>query len=260
MTRSTSTVPKFFVQGNVYQANYWSATDTHIRTTIQSFDATIIKALSYYYDKDNPHNLSRWTVEGGIRVIAHNNSSGSYNGLFTYSSAGTCYITIYRNNTSNVEKLMGTIFHELGHFIHFRERNGYGSMKITDRLIQESFASYSGWYLTEKYYRELGYQKNPGEDVSGQARQTSWRSTTSGDWGYYSPLFVDLVDDYNQAAYNDAYNDDKVKSTHYSTIMRIVKESSDWASCKSILRESAGLPTQELNAFLDPYEYWYSNK
>jgi hypothetical protein len=155
---------------------------------------------------------------------------------------------------------MGTVFHELGHFVHFRERGGYSSMSKTDRFLQESFASYAGWYLTERYYRELGYQKGPGEDISGQARQTSWRSTTSGDWGYYSPLFVDLIDDFNQSGYGAAYNDDRGRGTPPATLMRIAKESADWASCKAILREENDLVGQSLDAFLAPYEYWYSNK
>jgi hypothetical protein len=258
VTRNTSTVPKFFVQGNVYQSNWWSADETHVSHKIGTFDAAIIRALSYYYY--TPHELSKWTVPDGIRVIAHNNSSGSYNGLFTYSSLGVSYITVYRNNTSNVNFLMGTVLHELGHFVHFRERGGYANMKVTDRFLAESFASYSGWWLTERYYRELGYEKSPGEDISGQARQTSWRSTTSGDWGYYSPLFVDLVDDYNQSARGDAYNDDRVKLTSPATIMRIAKESDTWESCKAILRADAPLAAQGLDAFLTPYEYWYGHK
>ncbi len=114
--------------------------------------------------------------------------------------------------------------------------------------------------MVEKYYTELGYVKiNPGEDLSGQAAQTSWRSTTSGDRGYYSPLFVDLVDNFNQATYfGSSYNNDELKGLHYSIIREIAEKSADWASCKSIL--GAHIPAGELEAFLAPYEAWYAKR
>jgi hypothetical protein len=129
-------------------------------------------------------------------------------------------------------------------------------MQIVDRLLQESFASYVGWYLTEKYYAELGYTKSPGEDISGQDRQ-SWTSSVSGSMGYYSPLFVDLVDAFDQSSLYMAYNRDEIKSVHYATIMRIARESSNWTSCKSILREDPG---QDWDTFMAPYDLWYQNR
>jgi hypothetical protein len=133
-------------------------------------------------------------------------------------------------------------------------------MKSIDRLLQESFANYAGWYLTEKYYANIGYVSSPREDISGQARQISWTSKTEGEMGYYSPLFVDLVDNFNQAVYfGSSYNNDMVKGVHYSVIMRIARESTDWASCRSILEEYETFTGQDPESFLAPYEAWYEN-
>ncbi|MDR2936399.1 MAG: hypothetical protein LBU80_03550 [Rikenellaceae bacterium] len=254
ITRESSTTPKNFFQGDVFQTAFWSGTNTHIRPTVQSVDATIINSLNHFYYTN--HNLTRWEVPGGIRIIADNDTNYSYNGLFSYGSGNSCHITIYRNNIVNRNILAGTVFHELGHFVHFKERGGYSGMKIADRFLQESFASYVGWYLTEDYYAKLGYVKIRGEDISGQARQ-SWQKTTTGDWGCYSPLFVDLVDDFNQASNygNPTYNHDEIKGLHYSVIMKIARESSNWTSCKGILREA--LTGSDLNTFLEPYDYWF---
>jgi hypothetical protein len=125
-------------------------------------------------------------------------------------------------------------------------------MQIVDRFLQESFASYVGWYLTEKYYAELGYIKSPGEDISGQDRQ-SWTPSVTGSMGYYSPLFVDLVDSFDQSSLYSTYNRDEIKSVHYATIMKIARESSDWTSCKSILREDSG---PDWDTFFAPYDRW----
>jgi hypothetical protein len=263
VTRENSTIPKSFFQGAVYQANNWSEANSHVSTALQPQDATIIKALNYYYY--HTHNLTKWEYTGGIHVIADPNSSTSYNGLFTYSSSNNCYITIYRNNTGdNKNVLMGTVFHEMGHFIHFKERGGtYKSMKNVDRLLQESFASYVGWYMTEKYYNDLGYVKtSTADDISKQARQTSWTQSENSDWGYYSPLFVDLVDNYDQSSSNSRYNRDAIKEVHYSVIMQIAQESETWESCKSILYAKVpdrNITARDLDTFLAPYNYWYSH-
>lgn len=260
VTRENSTIPKNFFQGDVYQEVFWSETHTHIRTTVQPADATILNALNYYYY--TTHNLTKWEIAGGIRVIAHNESSSGYNGLFTYTGSGSCYITIYRNNTVERNLLAGTVLHEIGHFIQFKERGGYNNMRVVDKLLQESFASYVGWYLTEKYYEELGYVKNPGQDISGQDRQFSWERTTSGALGYYSPLFIDLADDFDQGIYSTSYrkyNRDEIKGLHYGIVMKIAKESANWASCKSILRENETLSGQSWDDFLAPYDDWYGS-
>jgi hypothetical protein len=262
LTRDNTTTPKTYFQGAVYQSTFWSEDNTHVRVSVQSFDAAIIQSLNYFYYKD--HHFTKWEAAGGIRIIAHSESNGSYNGLFTYTSANSCHIAIYRNNIGNDRYLMvGTIFHEMGHFIHFNERGGtYSGMKGTDRLLQESFASYVGWYLTEKYYTELGYEKDdPAKDITGQSRQFYWTQVTSGERGYYSPFFVDLVDTYNQSVKSTKtinYNFDEVKGVPYSVIMNIAKESADWASAKKILRANPTAAAQDLDTFLVPYEYWFT--
>jgi hypothetical protein len=197
--------------------------------------------------------------------MANTASNSSYNGLFTWSSTGNCYITVYRNNTVGRNILMGTVLHELGHFIHFRERGGTDkAMSGTDKLLQESLANYVGWYLTEKYYSDLGYVKpSAADDPSGQARQRTWTRESTGSLACYSPLFVDLVDGFDQSTLSSSYNRDRIKETHYSVIMRIAGESADWASCKAILYEelvekSKTVSRSDLDAFLEPYDYWYS--
>lgn len=255
ITRENSTIPKNFFQGDVYQNTFWSDTTTHIRTTVQAVDATIINTLNYFYYVN--HNITKWEIPGGIRIIAHNETNPNYNGLFTYTSSGSCYITVYRNNTIDRNRLMGTVFHEMGHFVHFKERGDFTRMKNVDRFLQESFASYVGWSLTEKFYEDLGY--TPSRDISGQGRQ-SWRQTMTGASGWYSPLFVDLDDDFNQAVqYASTYNQDKIKGSYSATIMRIARESTDWASCKSLLREDRSLAGEDLDTFLAPYDYWFSH-
>jgi hypothetical protein len=258
VTRENSTIPKSFFQGDVYQSEFWSGGNTYISVPIQPLEATIVKSLDYFYYRTHP--LTKWEVSGGLHVIANPNQSSLYNGLFTFSSTNNCYITIYRNNTTtNRSYLMGTVFHELGHFIHYRERGGsYGTFKIVDRFLQESFASWSGWYFTDRYFAELGYARDASEEISGQSRQYSWMSTRRDDWGYYSPLFVDLMDNYNQSTRDSKFNNDGVKGIPAATIMKVASESADWASCNGILRADKTITGAEWDKFLAPYEQWYA--
>jgi hypothetical protein len=259
ITRENSALPKNVVQGDVYDAELaWSDETAHISVQIQPYDATIIKALNYYYY--DSHVVTQWEDTNGIRVIADNDSNNAYNGTFTYSSSGICYITVYRNNTSDRNYLMGTVLHEIGHFVHFKERGSTQRFKLVDRLLQESFASYIGWYLTDEYYADLGYTRSIEEDVSDQSRQFEWYQTITGDLGYYSPLFIDLTDNFNQKQYypQSNYNYDEIKGVNYSIIDRIIKESTNWASCKSILMEYPDIAAQGLDAFFAPYDNWYA--
>jgi hypothetical protein len=41
--------------------------------------------------------------------------------------------------------------------------------------------------------------------------------------------------------------------------MKIVGESSDWESCRRILSEDSKLPSGDMEAFLAPYDYWYTH-
>lgn len=259
VTREGSTVPKSFFQGDVYQDNFWADESNVVGIDFTPLDATILKALNYYYYGN--HGLKKWEYDGGIRVISNSNSNGSYNGLFTYSGS-TCFITYYRNNSGNNRNiLMGTVFHELGHFIHFNESGGsYSAFTMVDRFLQESFASWVGWSLTQKYFAELGYVPDAGRDISGQSRQTSWVRTTTSDWGYYSPLFVDLEDTYNQSLIGSNYNDDRVKDVHYSVMMQVAADADTWEECKAILRREVTGQDQDLDAFFAPYDYWYANR
>jgi hypothetical protein len=122
VTKENSTVPKNYFQGDVFQEAFWTETNAHIRATVQPFDATILKSLNYFYNAS--HTFHKWEDTNGIHVIAHTSSNGSYNGLFTYTNMNTCHITIFRNNVTDRNRLMGTVFHEIGHFVHYKERGG----------------------------------------------------------------------------------------------------------------------------------------
>ncbi len=163
------------------------------------------------------------------------------------------------------------IFHELGHFIHFSLRNGYNRFKDVHIFIKESYASYVGWHLGELYYARRVYFPTPGEDITNYQRQWWWRTDT-GDASWYSPLFVDLIDNYDQSV-EEYYlcNPDPIAIPNASSpghfdghtlIKEIATSCTNWSTVKAKLQQFIGpgvYSSNDLTTYMAPYEYWFAN-
>ena len=180
-------------------------------------------------------------------------------GVFTCSALNSAYITIYNNHPDDMYKCVSVLMHELGHFVHYGERGGYRMFTKVHDLITESFASYVGWLLGNKFYTDKGYTGNLNV-IGNQSRQT-WHKGMTGTISHYSPLFVDLVDDFNQGSLNSKYPTDRIENVPNSLISIIAEEDYDWNELKSRLQNYVGTyyTEQDLTTYLSNYEYWFSN-
>jgi hypothetical protein len=113
----------------------------------------------------------------------------------------------------------------------------------------------------------MGYTETPGlYSFTGQARQT-WIKThyspTDAPHMYYSPLFVDLVDTYNQHNINSSYNNDSISIGPYiHTIIReIAAQCKTWDDMKNALDDYVGVfyTQTQFDSFCMPYNYWYEH-
>ena len=115
--------------------------------------------------------------------------------------------------------------------------------------------------MGELYYSVQRLLPIPFEDnITEQARQSWYALTTS--LPHYSPLYVDLRDDYNQCERlnNSRYPNDAIKNVPYSLINKLARESS-WAGVKQVLREhiSSGYYTEtQLNDFLVQWDKYFA--
>lgn len=106
----------------------------------------------------------------------------------------------------------------------------------------------------------MGYTPSPNDDLTGCNPQ-GWKKT-NGSTAYYTPLFVDLRDDYNQGSNLDAsYNYDIIKGVPNFIIKDVIANCTDWNSAKAKLRENAGTfySLTDINNFFAPYDYWFAN-
>ena len=232
------------------------------------------RAANYFFNTQTyfpkPY-LSDW-----IRIIANPNPNstpdGNYTGgVFYFPNSGSSnnsntFIEIWNNSTPDAD-VVGSMLHELGHFAHYWNNNS--RYRNTLRFIKEAFSSYSGWYLTHEYYRSLGRPIYSDEDITshglydGQSQQM-WDKTSSR---IYTPLLVDLTDNYNQRAYYGYFNpadfpNDNLKDVPASVIWNIIINSQDWTQFKTKLQSYSGTGTgkyytlADYNAWITTFEDW----
>ena len=205
-------------------------------------------ATYFYFYGD--HELDPKYQEGGLRLSVLDFSSGTGNaGECYYPTTNTpAYINIYDYYTK--ADIIGTIFHELGHFTHCYERAGmYYDMQTIEKFIRESFASYVGYYMACQYYREH-FHFLSSKDLN-QGRQY-WAGGSN-----YTPLFVDLFDTYNQhTSEYSRYPNDNLSGFSHEAMQLIAQEVETWGDCKTNLRSYIGVyyTAEDLNIYLAYYD------
>ena len=208
----------------------------------------IHRAVNYFYYANTsfiPANVfSPSSSLPEIRIKAYSTNKENANGSF-YPAGTSPYIEIFNNNNTNLE-VIGTTLHELGHFVHYwDDRSRFGR---THNLLIESFASYVGWYSGLQYYLSHGWINN---NNTSQQRQ-GWRRENNS---VYTPLFVDLTDDFNQGI------DDNIRNVPPSLVWSIIKSSTNWTECEQAIQSKVGTTyctTTQRDAYLANYVFWFS--
>ena len=207
------------------------------------FERQVYQSAWYYYHGSNsllniiPKIMGNSSDELRVAVYPFH-SSLSYQiqgetivgvGWFLTGNSTPPYIEIcnYASGTYRSSKIFGTTLHELGHASHFVS-NGT-SYHSTEKMVKESFASFSGWYNAYIYY----FSVVPGESsfryFTTQHRQNWYSDNTDS----YTPVFVDLSDIFNQyGSYNPAIND-AISGVPVSTIIDYAFQAQSWSDVYS---------------------------
>lgn len=169
--------------------------------------ATIFRAGNRYFEEDIG-GLKRpnvWTILkiAYIDDVGEGINWGDHWQTFIFGLAGLPNIKIWGKEDENLywesNELFSTTIHELGHASHISLLNDFQFIQV-EPLIRESWANCVEWYITKIEYNELNVvdYDNPDHspfDKEGDNIQR-WVTTDLHD---YTPLFIDLIDDYNQA-------------------------------------------------------------
>jgi hypothetical protein len=210
-----------------------------ISLTSSAYQETeICRAVSYFFNSQSvfPKNV----LSGGMKIRTYTNAGP--NGASGAFNPDTRDIFIYNTGSSD-GPVIGTTLHEIGHYIDCY--NSKTRMLASPLALSEAFSGYTGWYLAHEYYKTHGKFVSPSEDITnngiyGNARQ-DWSSTSSN---IYTPLFVDLTDNYNQrtTSYPNRPNDN-IANVPPSVIWSIITTCQTWTQFKSKFVSYAGTGT-----------------
>lgn len=207
------------------------------------------RAANYYYR--GSHEITKYDPGTRIVIRAFNQPDSIALGRFYYNS-NSCHIEIYKDEEDSSSKYIGTISHELGHYLHYG-LVGYSNFNSTQLLVSESFSSFVGWSLGHKYYQQYNYFLPSGlYDETGQA----WQNWT-GPSNEYSPLFVDLQDTFNQGSYSLGYVCDTISGVPYNAIQAIITNCNTWISVRQAL--AALVNTYYTQSEFDAFVILYGN-
>lgn len=192
--------------------------------------ATIYRAAYRFYH-GNTYGLTRPSNKRKEK-IAYIHKKGDVNGDYNRQLGSGVWsdIRIFGKNDSGwreSSEIFSTTCHELGHSAHYT--NASYNYKNSTKPIKESWARCVQYHLTNEEYKELGVFDKLNSTIN-----MVWHSSTGltknikkayiqPDYAYnyqgwsaiytdenmrlnYTPLFIDLIDSYNQRNYWKSYN------------------------------------------------------
>jgi hypothetical protein len=164
--------------------------------------ATMHRAAHKHFYGDNLGIRRPILIDGSKTKICYIDKYGT--GVFwgDWSTGGILPdIKIWGKNSSgnyrNTNVIFGYTAHELGHQSH-SQYMGNIQFWQTAKVIYESWAQAVEWALTNDEYHKLGnlYNNTNAQNYNHEEGMQTWRKSQS-DWEY-SPIFVDLIDNFNQ--------------------------------------------------------------
>ena len=253
VTSNDNTAPKVYSLGTV--SSIINSGSNIVNFQLSSSTHLISHRSAYCFYHDN-HLLSNWNPSNfeHIRIAVLDTLSSS--GKFKCHSDPP-FIQIRQGSSAFVA------FHELGHYAHYCRIGGSNFVSYWDatnwyRLIVESFGSFADWHVGTLYYNYLGYFSF--SDFTGDANQ-GWNYTGTNTLSRYSPLFVDIIDDYNQYNTSTLYLYDPIYlSSGFTLIQGIIDNCYTISSLYQKFHEyDTVLGETTINNYLDYYNYWYNN-
>lgn len=236
--------------------NRWgSGTHTVIytNTNVQALH----RGADYFYN--GSHGINTPSSSYSLRI---NMLSNGESGCFTASLVSSPWIDIKIASYYDDADYVSHVLHELGHFNHYQINGGFLGYGDVHSLIKESYADFISWHLSHGYYKWLNSGVyNSSWDFYLTSSNQYWKKTQQSSLGCYSPLFIDLVDNYNQRTAGNDYNNDLISGVSPSSMPGIVMGKKTWPEFKSYLSSylSGNYSNYMISEFVEPYDYYISH-
>ena len=257
---STSTTPINNYLGKVSSLGTLVMNDTtYVTLSSLTTEYEIHRAVDYYHNTLHDFSSSINTGESQTIYSAVEASSSSINGKTIYNSQTPFLRIIIYNNLNTLRNTMGTIFHEIGHAR--KNAAGYSAYTLdTEIMLHESYASFIGWYLSRLYYETHGYV------FPSEYNKLRFNTEHCQYWIFifhepYTPLLIDMCDNYNQHSYNNYFNsyvNDTITGCPITSIEYAGKISSSLAEFLTNISYLEGIyyTQAQLNDILYYYSYF----
>ncbi len=206
-----------------------------------SFKRQVFQAARYYFKGHNDllNNIEKIHLDDPLRIATYADStslhhSGIAGSAWYFGGSTPRYIEI-ANHSSASSFIFGTVLHELGHASHHTEV-GYNYSSVT-KYIKESFACFMGWYNVKIYYSNVLTTDYNVHNACLMGRQL-WTGTSN-----YTPIYVDLVDDYNQQLEygNTALVNDAINNIPVTDVLNFAIGPVTWAQTVALMQQKVGI-------------------
>ena len=161
----------------------------------------------------------------------------------------------------STDSIFSYTIHEIAHVSHWDiiGEGGFALLWVDPgtRIIPESWADAVQWGLTNLVYRTLGQKYGNYQALNYNFEEGNQRAWTKYDDKYYTPLFIDLIDDFNQRLVYGSTNrpNDNVKDYSFSYLESILFGARDLQLLKSLLKlnKPVGVSNEEIDDLIDFY-------
>lgn len=218
--------------GNLWPNSFNSGTKTFNMVSI-STEYEVHRALDYYHYDSTPYSTIVDTCETHLVVCAVIDSLPGVDGK---TDRNAKIVSIY-NNGNTCNNIISDVLHELGHIRHkYHYYSGINSaFQQVDTLLIESYGCYMGWYLGEQYYLSKGYVKTDSTEIINHQWRQDWSPSSQLPYYRYSPLFIDLIDNYNQGEFDPTKVFDDINEFQVIDIESAISTCTTVSQCKATL-------------------------
>ncbi|MFZ6009104.1 MAG: hypothetical protein ACOYXT_02055, partial [Bacteroidota bacterium] len=230
---------------------------------VQGFYAHIFRGALRYFYKDIG-GLKRPGVWAKMKICAfdenNNNKYGQNNGNWDFTGI-LPDIKIWRfaqGRERGSDEIFSTAVHEIAHSSHI-ELLRFGDLQSHDvsDLIFESWAVAVQWYITSMEYRERGISNYADPWwYSGIADYRLNYAFQKDSQGNYTCLFIDLVDDHNQAGrFLNAFTDNVTGYTLAEIEAKVLRQAYGLHSLrdKLLAHKPAGVQSAQIIELIDQF-------
>lgn len=158
----------------------------------------------------------------------------------------------------DVSSVFSTTLHELAHASHAcrMSRSGYDE---TSQFVKDSWAVAVEWYLMLDEYRKLGISASMLEYLDDLKNEQVWPDVSRSIW--YSSLYIDLVDSYNQGKYNDERPFDEVSGYTMPLIDSKLTSMKSYIDVENFVKSNrpSNVTDSQINKLLKLYKQKWEN-